>query len=352
MMVLMPRSWRSWPQSAQLLPPTKVLDHPAGDIASAVLPAHKNLHTHTHLLAPLHRQYLHHIERVIALTHPSPYPAHDHILLDHREREVTTAGMPQRHGQIAPPKDLGKDAQVHQAPGARRRCESTRPRRFCLPLPDSCALILGQIEARCANAAWGGRPTKLSEVEDVASDKSLPGNPHYSRLDMVEPGAAPTPCTLRKKAPCPPGYTPPLRTAQQGGELELFVGLVRLQDGMPPPLAQTVNTGVVPKWRDQTLTEAGVRAGCVVRVEYTRTSGEISLSLGLKAREERGGVNDAETVVGRVFDTVLDPDWYVSAIESAPNLVLDFFAVDYPGVDQSAKCTSNCEVKNRPHVGW
>ena len=180
----------------------------------------------------------------------------------------------------------------------------------------------------------------------------LSGSSHYSRLDMVEPDADPTQCTLRKKAPCPRGYTPPLRTAQQGGELELFVGLCKLQDGMPPPLGQTVNTGAPPKWKDQTLAQAGVRAGCVVRVEYVKTSGEMDVAYGPGAKEARGDVNDVETLAGRVVETVLDPDWYVSAIESAPNLVFDFFAVDYPGNDTSGKCGSNCERVRRPHVGW
>eukprot|EP00285_Hemiselmis_virescens_P015537 CAMPEP_0173395278 /NCGR_PEP_ID=MMETSP1356-20130122/31480_1 /TAXON_ID=77927 ORGANISM="Hemiselmis virescens, Strain PCC157" /NCGR_SAMPLE_ID=MMETSP1356 /ASSEMBLY_ACC=CAM_ASM_000847 /LENGTH=245 /DNA_ID=CAMNT_0014353951 /DNA_START=11 /DNA_END=745 /DNA_ORIENTATION=+ len=133
------------------------------------------------------------------------------------------------------------------------------------------------VETRWYNAVVGGASTKLADVEDVAENKALPGSAHYSRTEPLEPSSLPTPETLRKKAPLPPGYTPPLRTAQNGGELELYMGLTKLEDGLAPPIDTYTNTGMPPKYREATLHEAGVKAGCVVRAELLLTKGDIAM---------------------------------------------------------------------------
>lgn len=74
---------------------------------------------------------------------------------------------------------------------------------------------------------------------------------------------------------------------------------MQIEDGLAPPLSQTINTGAMPRFVEANLTEAGITEGCVIRVEYTMMAFEVQ-----DKRLNRGSLPDVETLASRVTETV------------------------------------------------
>ncbi|EKX54362.1 hypothetical protein GUITHDRAFT_99844 [Guillardia theta CCMP2712] len=182
-------------------------------------------------------------------------------------------------------------------------------------------------DARFFSAVFnpGNVETKLSIVSDVGLSKQIPGSSHYSKEVRIDGSSVVPDRMLRKPIPCPRKYNPPRRCPEKPSDLDLFIGSVKLEDGQLD-LSKTINTGAKPPYLMTYLKDYCVAPGTVFRAEYTQTAAEYKMKNPEMDVSKLGPIPEADTVVTRARDTVLDPDFYISSLEQAPRLIADFFA--------------------------
>jgi len=193
------------------------------------------------------------------------------------------------------------------------------------------------------------QPLKLQQVKDVDVTSCIPGDPHYSRPETIDPESAPTDRVIRKRAPDTGAYVPPQRCPATWKDLEMYVGAGKVYDEEVQFL-RSINTGAPPYTRPCTIEDYNIGEGTVIKPEYKLFGFEIKDKNPKQDMKKLGSLPTLDTIGDRIWGG-LDPDFWAGTVEQAPRLLSEFFNPPGSGGDEKGVCGANCERDQMPHVG-